>query len=72
MGGKRKKAKVRATTKARGKCKQGCGIFVGYGADEDEAKAESEGKCVAAGCHTPGGYPYNCSCGHTSIYWYPN
>lgn len=74
MSGKRKKARVRATTKARGECSEECENrrFIGYGADEDEARADSEGQCHAAGCHTPGGVPYNCCCGHTGFYWLPN
>jgi hypothetical protein len=38
----------------------------------EEAKAASEGACQAAGCHTPGGKPFACDCGHTTSYQKPN
>ena len=74
MGGKRKKIRVRATTKARRDCPEQCADrrFIGWGANEDEAKADSEEQCIEAGCHTPGGSPFNCCCGHTTFYWLPN
>jgi hypothetical protein len=47
-------------------------VFTGYGATFREARADSEGKCQAAGCHTPGGEPYACDCGHSISYMMPN
>ena len=47
-------------------------VFVGYGRTFREAKAISESKCHKAGCHTPGGIPYNCCCGHSTPYMLPN
>lgn len=71
--GAKKKPPWRCTTKPREKCPAHCHtIFVGYGDTEREAKDASEGACQAAGCHTPGGKPYNCNCGHTSCRRQPN
>lgn len=47
-------------------------IFVGYGPTFREARANAEGKCQTAGCHTPGGKPYACDCGHSTSYMLPN
>jgi RHS repeat-associated protein len=70
---RRKTAKWKCTTKPRGDCPSQCQVvFVGYGATRDAAKAESEGSCQAAGCHTPGGTPFNCNCGHTTCTERPN
>jgi RHS repeat-associated protein len=64
---KNKKDKWRCTTKPRGSCPAQCQIpYVGFGRTKEAAKDASEGSCQAAGCHTPGGKPYNCNCGHTT------
>ncbi len=61
-----KKPKWTCTTKARGTCPPGCGIFTGAGSTQAEAKNAAEKARAAAGCNTPGGNPFNCQCGHTT------
>jgi hypothetical protein len=66
----KKNSQWRATTKARGNCSPQCSgkIFVGHGATLRAAKADAEAKCRASECHTPGGKPYSCNCGHSIAY----
>ena len=69
------KAKWRwkCTTKPRGNCPAHCQVrFIGYGLTRESAKQASERACQAAGCHTPGGHPFACDCGHTTSYQRPN
>jgi hypothetical protein len=69
MASNRKARRWKCTTKARGTCPQQCQrVFTGTGSTREEAKDASEGACQAAGCHTPGGQPHNCQCGHTGCY----
>jgi RHS repeat-associated protein len=56
--------KFRCSAKARGNCPPGCGIFRATGRTMDECKRRALAACQAAGCHTPGGKPYACDCGH--------
>ena len=70
---KDKKPTYVCTTKPRGCCPPQCQQpFVGYGYDRNEeiayrqAKGAAERACQNAGCHTPGGKPFNCNCGHTT------
>ena len=43
-------------------------VFAGYGPTKRVAKRASETACQNAGCHTPGGRPHSCNCGHTVAY----
>jgi hypothetical protein len=56
----------RATVKARHVCSPDCDgrIFEGFGKTPLAARRDARRKCEAAGCHTPGGEPWNCDCGH--------
>ncbi len=70
---RRKKWKWKCSTIPRGVCPAQClAVFVGYGLTKEAAIAASEGACQAAGCHTPGGSPFNCNCGHTHCIEAPN
>jgi len=46
-------------------------IFTVAGATRRAAKKISEDKCKSAGCHTPGGKPYDCNCGHSTLFILP-
>ena len=57
----------KCSTKPRGECPaQCCKPFVAYGMTKAETKKAAETACQNAGCHTPGGTPFNCNCGHTT------
>src|SRR5438128_6465499 len=67
MGRAKVKRRWKCTTKPRGNCPNQCKrVFTGFGATKQDAKSSSEKSCQTAGCHTPGGQPHNCQCGHTS------
>jgi RHS repeat-associated protein len=61
---KDKNKKWIGSCKARGTCPPGCGIFAGTGKTQKECERNAFERCVAGGCNTPGGTPFNCQCGH--------
>src|SRR5205085_1804877 len=66
VGSKKAKQRWKCTTKPRGTCPAQCqSAFSALGPTKRTAKDASEALCQAAGCHTPGGQPHNCQCGHT-------
>lgn len=70
---KKKKQKFRCTTKPRGNCPPQCQErFIGYGETYEIAKDAAEAACQAQGCHTPGGTPFGCDCGHSVCNERPN
>jgi hypothetical protein len=63
------KPRYKATTKPRGNCPTQCRRrFFGFGQTWRAAKRQAEQRCQAAGCHTPGGTPHACDCGHTTVF----
>ena len=49
----------------RGVCPPGCNQpFHAQAPTFNECRRAAFALCVAAGCHTPGGQPFNCNCGH--------
>lgn len=59
----------RASAKARGQCKEGCGIYKAEARSRKEAKRIAMELCVAQGCHTPGNKSaYNCQCAHHTVF----
>jgi hypothetical protein len=67
------KQRWRCTTKPRGSCPEECErIFEGSENTKQAAKDAAEQACQDAGCHTPGGDPHSCNCGHTTCRMLPN
>jgi hypothetical protein len=63
------KPRYKATTKPRGSCPAECRKrFFGFGPTWRDAKRQAERRCQTAGCHTPGGTPHACDCGHTTVF----
>ncbi len=72
-GADKKRKKWRCTAKPRGCCPEGCDKpFEGFGDTRKEAYNAAFSACVVAGCHTPGGKPNSCNCGHITCRQKPN